>query len=108
MFDLAQYGNWTIEQLVPPLAQSQGGTLINIFGSNFPLGNLSCAFGELLTNATVHSSSQVSCLSPASPSIGVVPFYVIYEDLLSVGGVTFTFYGNPFIHNSFKFLSNTN
>jgi hypothetical protein len=72
--------HWVLS-VTPSIGPEVGGTMVNVTGINFNVGSGgACRFGSLVTDATMVSSTLVSCSSPAQ----------------SPGGVTLQVSGNGF------------
>jgi len=52
-------------QSVPSSGPASGGYIVTVTGSHFPNTQIKCSFGEQQQNAMYHSSSKVTCISPA-------------------------------------------
>jgi hypothetical protein len=73
-----------IERTFPNSGPFQGGSLISIIGTGFAVGvesissSFTCTFGSISVQATVHSGSVLTCISPASP-LGPVDYRCSFD-----------------------------
>ena len=82
----------TLLQVLPNSGPSGGGTVVNLFGSNFQSGAVVLFGGAAATNITLVSAVQLQATTPGAP-VGIVDVQVINPDSQSVsitGGFTFT------------------
>ncbi len=63
-------GQPAITSISPPIGPMTGGTLMTINGVNFTAPAIVLIGGQLATNVTVSSSTQLTCFTPASSTYG--------------------------------------
>jgi len=84
-----------VAQLQPNSGPTEGNTHVFLTGENFQNSSLlACRFGTKIVTATFHSSSMVSCISPAVPStlVGAIPVSLSSNGAdFSTGDVIFLF-----------------
>ncbi|HEV7401962.1 MAG TPA: IPT/TIG domain-containing protein, partial [Chthoniobacteraceae bacterium] len=70
-------GQPSISSVSPPVGALAGGTVLKIYGANFPLSATVTVGGVTAKNVTVVSSSEITCVVPASSAYGTAAVTVV-------------------------------
>ena len=93
-----------VTALEPSFGPCTGGTNITFFGSGFSeLNDLVCNFGGITVQATYHSSSEMSCLTPQSASSKLhsirVNISINGSNTMSKDNLKYSYIPTPIIYN---------
>jgi len=96
-YPIAVFTAPVIVSLSPAFTFSEGGSVIQVTGLNFPPYSAFCRFGSATTPARVLTSSLVECLSPAGQ--GSVPLSISLNEKVDFSnGLPFEYWAKPTVN----------
>ncbi|KAF0687226.1 Aste57867_20988 [Aphanomyces stellatus] len=85
---------WTLN---PTLGTMTGGYSVHVMGSNFPMQQLTCWFGDKKTPGYVLSTEMVQCIVPASSTVSMPQLSLQFGGTIFHTLLTFTYLPRPVV-----------
>lgn len=95
-FEFSYYNPPSVMEVEPKIGPVEGGTKVNIWGSNFEHKTVICQFGNVNITGTVISTSKIECQTPKMNKSGEIPLKISYvKDRFASEPINFKFFANP-------------
>ncbi|OWZ22617.1 hypothetical protein PHMEG_0002652 [Phytophthora megakarya] len=94
-----------ITRIYPVSGDIDGGEVVNVVGGNFTAANVMCRFGDVVTGATVRSTTTAQCTAPDFSSITDIDGIIVTLEVSSNGqdystsGVTYQYTPMPNVYS---------